>query len=85
MLVVPVLLLVLFKFGGQLVADNEEYGISSAKKIETKIKRVTMDDEQWKKKLTPEQYRILRKAGTERPFGEIYKELRPRCGCLCMY
>ena len=55
-LIVPILLLVLFKFGGQLVADNEEYGISSAKKIETKIKRVTMDDEQWKKKLTPEQY-----------------------------
>ena len=75
-LIVPILLLVLFKFGGQLGADNEENGISSAKKIETKIKRVTMDDEQWKKKLTPEQYRILRKAGTERPFGEIYKEFK---------
>ena len=75
-LIAPILLLVLFKFGGQLGADNEKNGISSEKKIETKIKRVTMDDEQWKKKLTPEQYRILRKAGTERPFGEIYKEFK---------
>ena len=75
-LIAPILLLVLFKFGGQLGADNEENAISSAKKIETKIKKVTMDDEQWKKKLTPEQYRILRKAGTERPFGEIYKEFK---------
>ena len=29
-------------------------------------------DEEWREELTPEQYRILRKAGTERPFVGTY-------------
>ena len=34
--------------------------------------RVERSDEQWRESLTPEQYRILRQAGTERPFtGEL--------------
>lgn len=36
--------------------------------------KVEKTDEEWKKTLTPEQYRILRQAGTERPNGEVYKE-----------
>ncbi len=39
-------------------------------------KKVIMDDTEWKEKLTPEQYRILRKAGTERPYGEVYSAFK---------
>ena len=31
--------------------------------------KVVMTDAEWKEKLTPEQYRILREDGTERAYG----------------
>ena len=39
-------------------------------------KPVKKTDPEWKKELTPEQYDVLRQSGTERPFGEIYKEFK---------
>lgn len=36
--------------------------------------KVEKTDEEWKKILTPEQYRILRKSGTEAANGEVYKQ-----------
>ena len=36
------------------------------------VKRVNKTDEEWRKELTPEQYRIMREKGTERAFtGEL--------------
>jgi peptide-methionine (R)-S-oxide reductase len=34
--------------------------------------KVVLSDEEWKKRLTPEQYRVLRKHGTERAFTGEY-------------
>lgn len=38
--------------------------------------KVEKTEEEWKKELTPEQYRVLRKAGTEAPNGKTYEEFQ---------
>lgn len=38
--------------------------------------KVTKTDEEWKEILSPEQYRILRQAGTERAHGDVYREFK---------
>lgn len=42
--------------------------------------KVEKTDAEWKKVLTPEQYRILRQAGTERAFGATYEEFKKQGG-----
>jgi len=61
------------------------YGLSSlaGRRVETSalteegknmIKKVEKTDAEWKSLLTPEQYRILRRKGTERAFAGIYND-----------
>lgn len=47
--------------------------------------KIRKSDEEWKKELTPEQYRIARKKGTERAFtGEYYDSKEPGTyTCVC--
>jgi peptide-methionine (R)-S-oxide reductase len=36
------------------------------------MRKVEKSDQEWKKELTAEQYRVMRKGGTERPFSGAY-------------
>jgi peptide-methionine (R)-S-oxide reductase len=48
-------------------------------------KEFMKSEEEWKKKLTPEQYEICRNKGTERPFSGEYNDCKERgiYKCVC--
>lgn len=39
-----------------------------------------LSESAWKERLSPEEFHILRQAGTERPFGQIYEEFKKQPG-----
>jgi len=45
----------------------------------------TLDDAQWRERLTPEQYRVARQGGTERAFSGTYWNHKGQgtYGCIC--
>ena len=45
--------------------------------------KIQKSDEEWRRSLTPEQYRILRQKGTERPFTGQYAETTTPVVYLC--
>ena len=45
--------------------------------------RITKTDAEWKAELTPEQYRILRQKGTERPFANEFNENKAKGTYVC--
>ena len=57
-------------------ADKEPIMEVATEKPVEPTETVVKKDEEWKEELTPEQYRILREAGTERAFGQVYKEFK---------
>ena len=62
-------------------AENEENDTKPAMKTAPHApaqpnRPVKKSDQDWKKILTPEQYRILRRAGTEPPSGPVYNEFK---------
>jgi peptide-methionine (R)-S-oxide reductase len=51
--------------------------------METKTEKVEKTNEEWRKELTPDEYEVMRKKGTERPFtgkyNKFYKDGVYRC------
>ncbi len=49
------------------------------------MEKVTKTDEEWKKQLTPEQYNVTRKHGTERAFTGLYHATKDpgTYECIC--
>tara|TARA_B100000809_G_scaffold217184_1_gene223218 strand:- start:174 stop:779 length:606 start_codon:yes stop_codon:yes gene_type:complete len=63
--------------GESKTGKNGKPAIQTAKEAPAQpTKPVKKTDEEWKNELTPEQYDVLRKNGTERAFGKVYDEFK---------
>ncbi|MBW6492751.1 MAG: peptide-methionine (R)-S-oxide reductase MsrB [Lentimicrobium sp.] len=72
--IIPVLIIgALLTFN--LSCNSESQKTISMNKTENKVtEKIFKSDEEWKEILTPEQYRILRQKGTERPGTGLYDQ-----------
>lgn len=71
------LFLCVFSLAGCSARDEKNAAMDTSPEMPAEPSgKVVKTDEEWKQRLTPEQYRILRKAGTEAPHGAVYQEFK---------
>ena len=81
-------LLTLLLLAGSLACDSAAPAAAAEKKGNTvnaanSTEKVVKTDEEWKKILTPEQYQVLRKQGTERAFTGEYHDHKGKGTYVC--
>jgi peptide-methionine (R)-S-oxide reductase len=78
-------LIVLFALYGQTQALAEKNHRPENLKEANMPEKIVKTDEEWRKLLTPEQYRITREKGTERPFTGKHNNLKEKgvFQCVC--
>ncbi len=78
------LLLVLVTLATTACADDKKPAASDKSMIKPEV---TLSEQEWKKRLTEEQYRVTRTAGTEPSFGKVYEEFEKQGEgtyfCIC--
>lgn len=68
-------------------ADEKPTNAKSEKTMDTSKPVVVKTEQEWKKKLTEDQFHVTREKGTERPFGATYEEFNKQGDgayhCVC--
>jgi peptide-methionine (R)-S-oxide reductase len=68
---------------GMAVLTGPEMLVARDQKRRVMIKKIHKTDEEWRRILTPEQYRVLRREGTEPPFSSPLNEEKRRGVYAC--
>ncbi|GEM_PF-18530 len=70
-------------FSGAASTKIEPGPISKSAEETEMIKKIVRTEKEWKKILTPEEYLVLRQAGTERPFSGKYNDHKEKGTYFC--